>query len=112
MLDSFQNTLNGLRHALRNERWFRAEVAFVAVGAPLALAVADDPMMWALLVGSLALVAAFELVNTALEAVCDEISEAPREGLGVAKDSASAAVWLAKLIAMLLWTAAIVALLR
>lgn len=109
MLDSFQNSLKGLRHAARHEAWFRVEVIAIGVGALLAFVVAETPVLWALLVGSLALVAMVELVNTAVEALCDEISEAKRERLGVAKDSASAAVWLAKLIAALLWAAAIVA---
>ena len=109
MLDSFQNSLRGLRYGLAHEKWVRIEIVAVVLGAILAFAVAGTAVSWALLVGSLILVAAFEMLNTAVEAVCDEISEDKREKLGTAKDAASAAVWLAKLTAALLWAGAIVA---
>lgn len=102
---AFSYSRDGLLEAVRHEHAFRQEL-FVTV--PLAVAVFFLPAGWlakALLLASLVLVLLVELLNSALEACVDYISEARHPLAKRAKDMGSAAVSLAILIAGLLWAA-------
>lgn len=94
----------GLKAAWRHEAAFRQELA---LGVPLLLAapwVAQTPVEGLLLAGSVVAVWVVELLNSALEALADEIGLERRERLGRAKDLGSAAVMLALLMAAATWT--------
>ncbi len=99
----------GLRAALRHEAAFRQELA---IGLPLLLAAPFVGRTLAevlLLGGSVLLVWIVELLNSALEALADEIALERRERLGRAKDLGSAAVMLALLGAAAAWGSVLVA---
>ena len=53
-----------------------------------------------------------ELLNTAIEKLCDRITTKPDEQIGRVKDIASAAVGLAILLALTVWTPAVIEALR
>lgn len=93
----------GLRAALRHEAAFRQELM---LGLPLLLAapwVGRSALEALLLAGSVVVVWIVELLNSALEALADELSLEHRERLGRAKDLGSAAVMLALLLAAAVW---------
>ncbi|MFY7854499.1 MAG: diacylglycerol kinase [Rubrivivax sp.] len=93
----------GLRAGVRHEAAFRQELV---LGLPLVLVAPWLGRTLAevlLLVGSVVLVWIVELLNSALEALADEVSLQRRERLGRAKDLGSAAVMLALLLAALCW---------
>lgn len=93
----------GLKAALRHEAAFRQELA---IGLPLLLAapfVGRSLVEALLLAGSVVAVWVVELLNSALEALADEIGLDRRERLGRAKDLGSAAVMLALLVALVTW---------
>ena len=97
----------GLKAAVRHEAAFRQELA---LGIPLlALAWWLAPGRWQALAltASVVLVWIVELLNSALEALADEISLGHRKRLGRAKDLGSAAVMMALLLAALAWGAVI-----
>lgn len=97
----------GLRSAVRHEAAFRQELL---LGLPLLLAapwVGRSALESLLLAGSVVLVWIVELLNSALEALADELSLERRERLGRAKDLGSAAVMLALLLAAATWGAVI-----
>ncbi|MCU0774466.1 MAG: diacylglycerol kinase [Ideonella sp.] len=99
----------GLRAAVRHEAAFRQELL---LGLPLLLAapwVGRSLTEVLLLAGSVVLVWVVELLNSALEALADEIALERRERLGRAKDLGSAAVMLALLLAAATWGAVLVA---
>jgi diacylglycerol kinase (ATP) len=78
-------SLSGLRAAWRHEAAFRQEVLLCLVLVPLALWVGANGIKRALLVGSLGLVLAVELVNSAIEAAIDRHGpEHPLVGRGAA----------------------------
>jgi diacylglycerol kinase (ATP) len=99
----------GLTAAVRHEAAFRQELL---LGLPLLLAapwVGRTLVEALLLAASVVLVWVVELLNSALEALADEIALERRERLGRAKDLGSAAVMLALLLAAGTWGAVLVA---
>ena len=97
----------GFKAALRHEAAFRQELA---LGLPLLLAapwVGRSVAEALLLAGSVVAVWVVELLNSALEALADEIALDRRERLGRAKDLGSAAVMLALLMALAAWGAVV-----
>ena len=87
---SSSHSVRGLRFA-HADRSFRAELyaaPFVLCGA----FVAGTREKAALLIGLYGLLLAFELFNTALEALCDRLTRAHCPQIGQVKDMASAAV--------------------
>ena len=83
--------LAGLRAALRTEAL--ALVAWIGVLCWLQPAA----VWWALSIGSLALIIAIELLNSALEAVIDRLHPEQHPAIGMAKDMAAGAVFLSVL---------------
>jgi len=90
---------NGIRAALRHEAAFRQELLLAAVFLPLAFWLDVGSVERVLLVLVTVLVLIMELVNSAIEAVVDRISEDHHELSGRAKDMGSGAV----MVALLLW---------
>jgi len=90
---------NGIRAAIRHEAAFRQELFLVAVFLPLVFWLELTSVERVLLVLVTVLVLIVELVNSAIEAVVDRISEEHHELSGRAKDMGSGAV----MVALLLW---------
>lgn len=103
LIHSTRYSWKGLKAAFRNEAAFRQEVVIAAVLLPLAWWLADTPVTWLLLVGSLFLVLIVELLNSAVENVVDRIGTEHHELSGRAKDIGSAAVMLSLIMAGLTW---------
>ncbi len=96
-------SMKGLSAAFRVESSFRLEVYLLLVLGPLGLWLGGDAVERALLVGSLLLVLAAELLNSALEAVVDRVSPEFHEFAGRAKDMGSAAVFVLMVNVVLCW---------
>jgi diacylglycerol kinase len=84
--------LAGLAGAWRREKSFRTEVFFVAVALAVTIAIRPGPMWTAIVVISIALVLALELVNSALECLVDHLHPELAPEIKAVKDIASAAV--------------------
>lgn len=95
----------GLKAAYAQEPAFRYEVWGSAVLIPLACFVAESPMQLAALISTCLLVMAFELVNSAIEAVVDRAGTEFHELAGLAKDLGSAVVMVSLTIGALVWGA-------
>ncbi|MDW8478998.1 MAG: diacylglycerol kinase [Xanthomonadales bacterium] len=96
-------SLAGLAAAWRHESSFRLEVWLLLPLLPLALWLGEDGVERALLLGSLLLVLAAELLNSALETVLERIGPERHELAGRAKDMGSAAVFVLMLNALAVW---------
>ena len=96
-------SMQGLSAAFRVESSFRLEVYLLLVLGPLGLWLGGDAVERALLAGSLLLVLAAELLNSALEAVVDRVSPEFHEFAGRAKDMGSAAVFVLMVNVVLCW---------
>jgi len=93
----------GLRAAWLHEASFRLEGYLLLVLGPLALWLGQTPVERVLLVGSLLLVLAMELLNSAIEAVIERYGSEIHELAGRAKDMGSAAVFVLMVNVVLCW---------
>lgn len=100
-----KNSWHGLVYAYQEESAFRQELALLLLLTPVALVLSISYLEKALLISSLLLVLAIELLNSSVEAAIDRISFEHHDLSKRAKDFGSAAVMLALLIAVLMWTA-------
>jgi diacylglycerol kinase (ATP) len=96
-------SLNGLRATWIFEASFRLEVYLSIILFPLGLWIGRGAVEKAMLCGSLLLVLAAEILNSAVEAVVDKTSPEFHELAGRAKDMGSAAVFVLMLNVMLCW---------
>ncbi len=90
---SSKYSLDGLFYAYKNERslWLHAALSFLTVLLGFLLKISH--MQWSLVLVSLAVILAFELVNTAMEACVDMVTLEYNELARVAKDCCSAATF-------------------
>ena len=93
----------GLVFAFRNEAAFRQELGMAVVLTPVALWLGQTPMEKLLLILTLLIVLLTELLNSAVEATVDRISDDHHELAGGAKDMGSAAVLVSLVIVAVTW---------
>jgi diacylglycerol kinase (ATP) len=94
----------GLCAAYRHEAAFRQEIWLCCVMIPLGLYLGNNGIEKALLVLSVSLLPLTEILNSAMEAVVDRFGGEHHELSGRAKDMASAAVAMAIILAIVVWT--------
>ena len=94
-LASFGHALRGVRETLRSQpnAWFHGLATVVVVALGLWLGVGSRE--WSALVLAITAVWVAELLNTALEQLCDVASPEFHPGVGRAKDAAAAGVLVA-----------------
>jgi diacylglycerol kinase (ATP) len=97
-------SLRGFRAAWKHESAFRQETLLAAILIPFAIWLGQNATQIALLVGTLFLVVIVELLNSAIEAVVDRVSDEHHKLSGRAKDMGSAAVFVALALTAVVWT--------
>ena len=102
--NAFHYSMAGLAAAYRNEDAFRQEAWLAAVLIPLALFLPVGALGKALMIASVLLVIIVELVNSALEATVDRISLDHHHLAKRAKDIGSAAVFVALVNVVVVWS--------
>lgn len=98
---SFGFAFAGLRYAWRTQRNLRIHAAITAAVVALAALLRFDPLRWAVLILTIAMVWAAELLNTALEAAVDLASPSLHPMARVAKDVSAGMVLLCAIAAAL-----------
>lgn len=93
----------GLKASWQSEEAIRQEIIALTILLPLAIWLPVTPVAKALLIFSVILVLLVELLNSAIEAVVDRISDEYHPLSGKAKDIGSAAVMVALLNAAIVW---------
>ena len=101
------NSLRGLGYGIRHEAALREEVILFVVGIPLGLAVAPSVAWYVAMIGSLLILLAVELLNTAVEKLADYVTRERHAEIRKIKDFGSAAVFCGLCLAGLTWLAAI-----
>jgi diacylglycerol kinase (ATP) len=100
-----KNSWCGLVYAFLEESAFRQELTLFTIATPIAFLLPITYLEKALLISSLIMVLVVELLNSSVEAAIDRISFEHHDLSKRAKDFGSAAVMLALLIAVLMWSA-------
>ena len=98
-----KNSWHGLVYAFQEESAFRQELTLLIILTPIALLLSVSYLEKALLIASLLMVLAIELLNSSVEAAIDRISFEHHDLSKRAKDFGSAAVMLALIIAIMMW---------
>jgi diacylglycerol kinase (ATP) len=98
----------GLRAAWLHESSFRLEVYLFVVLTPVALWLGQTPVEQVLMIGSMLLVLAMELANSAIEAVIERYGPEYHVLAGRAKDMGSAAVFVLMMNVLLCWALVLV----
>lgn len=98
-----KNSWCGIVYAYQEESAFRQELTLLALLTPVALFLHISPLEKAVLITSLVMVLAVELLNSSVEAAIDRISFEHHDLSKRAKDFGSAAVMLTLLAAAMLW---------
>ena len=99
-------SLSGLKHAFYEEQSFRLEVIAGLLLIPVAFVVAKPFSESLLLIGSYLCVLMAELFNSAIEGLADKIEHEQCPQIKKVKDMSSAAVFIALLIAAIVWVKA------
>ncbi|HQR04542.1 MAG TPA: diacylglycerol kinase [Rhodocyclaceae bacterium] len=98
------HSLAGLRAAYGHEAAFRQEIWLALILIPVALLLPASAVERGLMVASVLLVLIVELLNSAVEATLDRISLTRHPLAGRAKDMGSAAVLIALLNVVVIWS--------
>ena len=93
----------GFKAAFKHEAAFRQELGLMLILTPIALYYGQSYADKAILMASLFFILLVEIVNSAIEAIVDRHGDEIHELSGRAKDLGSAAVFLAFIIAGLVW---------
>jgi diacylglycerol kinase (ATP) len=108
VVQAFRYSIDGLAGTWRTEGAFRQEVLIAAILVPLSVFLRVTMIEHVLLVGSVLMVLIVELLNSSMEAAIDRISLDRHPLSKKAKDTGSAAVLLAVLLATIVWGAIVV----
>jgi diacylglycerol kinase (ATP) len=103
---AFRHSCAGLWYAAGHEASFRQELILFVVALPFAWLLSSGLGMFLVLMGVIVLMMIVELLNTAIEAVCNGLSRDYMEEIRIAKDCGSAAVLLSSALAGVVWLAA------
>ncbi|CAG5084990.1 diacylglycerol kinase family protein [Parvicella tangerina] len=100
-VNSFKYAFNGLKILLLEEHNARIHslAAIVAIALGFILKISHREWLWIML--AIALVFTTEMINTAIETICDEITTESRPGIKKAKDVAAGAVLVTAVFALL-----------
>jgi diacylglycerol kinase (ATP) len=102
------NSWNGLIACAETEAAFREEIALIIVAIPLAFILTPEAWKRMALLSPICLLLIIELLNTAIEILCDRISSDQDPKLGRVKDMGSAAIGLTLIWTLALWLVAVI----
>ncbi|GAA5647854.1 MULTISPECIES: diacylglycerol kinase [Vibrio] len=103
VVDATGYSIQGLKSAWQHEAAFRQEAVLTVILSVAAFALPVTHLERIAMIGSLLLVVIVELINSAIEAVVDRISDDWHELSGRAKDIGSSAVFVALGLALFVW---------
>lgn len=95
--NAFVFALHGLRYAFVNERNFRIEFFFALMACITAYALHISAIEWLIIIINVGFVISAELINTAVEKLCDVTCNEISPVIKIIKDVSAAAVFLASI---------------
>ena len=106
------NSWNGILACARSEAAFREEIVALVIAVPLAMVLTADPWKRALLLLPVVLLLVVELLNTAIEKLCDRITRDFDADIRRVKDMGSAAIGVTLMATAAIWVWAVVGYVR
>lgn len=103
VLRSFKFSFDGLKYAYLHEQSLILHVLVMALVILFGILGDATPMQWVIILVMGAMILVVELINTSIEAVVDMVTEEYHPLAKVAKDTASAACFVADIIAAGMW---------
>ena len=100
-LNSFTYPIKGLKYAYKNEQNLVVDVGVALLVIIFGFIFRVSTMEWAILVLTIGLVISCELINTAIEAVVDLVTDDYHPLAKVAKDTSAAAVFIFAIVAVI-----------
>ena len=100
-INSFKFPISGLRYAYKNEQNLEVDIGIAVLVVILGFLFKISISEWAILTITVGLVISFELINTALEAVVDLITDKYHPLAKVAKDTSAAAVLILAIVSII-----------
>lgn len=100
---SFKFSVEGLKYAYLHEQSLALHLACTAVVVLVNVGFKASPMIWVITLVMMAMILVTELINTSIEAVVDMVTQEYHPLAKIAKDTASAAVFVTVLIALGMW---------
>ena len=101
IINSFKYPISGLRYAYKNEQNLEVDIGIAVLVVILGFLFKISISEWAILTITVGLVISFELINTALEAVVDLITDKYHPLAKVAKDTSAAAVLILAIVSII-----------
>ncbi len=102
-INSWKNSFDGLKYAYTHEQSLLIHIFLTIIVLITGLYFKISYTNWALILFAMSLIIVTELLNTAIEAVVDLVTEEYHPLAKVAKDCASAAVFIVSLVATGMW---------
>ena len=99
--NSFTYPIKGLKYAYRNEQNLTFDVGMAVLVSIFGFIFKLTKYEWAIIVLTMGLVIACELINTAIEATVDLVTEEYHPLAKVAKDTSAAAVFIFAIVAII-----------
>jgi diacylglycerol kinase len=93
--NTFIHAANGILHAFRKERNFRIHVLATLLVIMLGVVITISRVEWLFVIGCCMLLLSLELLNTAIENLCDLVTEDYHPIVKIVKDTAAGAVLVA-----------------
>lgn len=105
---AFFNSMRGLGRAARTETAVRQELILLAAAIPLAAFLARGYWQFVAMIGVLLLLLSVEILNTAIEKMCDHVTPDWHDAIRYIKDLGSAAVFCMLVLTALIWGGVVV----
>lgn len=97
-LKSFKYSLDGLKYAYKNEQSMLVHLIVTIIAITLGILFKISNFEWIITIFLLSVTASLELLNTAIEAVCDMVTLEYNKLAKIAKDTASASVFFTSML--------------
>lgn len=100
-LKSFKYSIEGLKYAYKNEQSMLVHLIVTIIAITLGIIFKISNFEWIITIFLLSVSASLELLNTAIEAVCDMVTLEYNHLAKIAKDTASASVFFTGMLGFL-----------
>ncbi|MGB7433602.1 MAG: diacylglycerol kinase [Ahrensia sp.] len=107
LIAAWHNSMKGLKHLARHEAAIRLELVLLVLSVPAALLLTREITGLMLLIGAVVFLLLVEVLNSAIEAVCDAVTLEHNPHIAIAKDAGSLAVLLASAMCAAIWLHAV-----